>query len=158
MVEEMPNWGYSFTAYEEDRMARTSGRELRISPKAAREICRHIRQMKLSQAQTFLERVVRKEQAVPYRRHNKEVPHKRQLQGWDAGRYPVKAAKNVLEVLAGLQANAENKGLDTERLRLIHAAAHRGRVLNRYFPRAFGRSSPNSEMTCHLEFVVEETG
>jgi len=154
----MPNWGYSFTAYEEDRMARASARELRISPKAAREICHYIRHMNLRQAQAFLERVMAKDQAVPYRRHKKEVPHKRGLQGWYAGRYPVKAAENILNVLDDLAANAEEKGLDIERLRIIHAAAHRGRVLKRYFPRAFGRSSPNFEKLCHLEFVVEESG
>jgi large subunit ribosomal protein L22 len=154
----MPNWGYSFVAYEEDRMARAGARELRISPKAAREICDYIRHMKLRQAQAFLERVVRKEQAVPYRRHRKEVPHKRGLQGWYAGRYPVKAAQQILNVLDDLEANAEGKGLDVERLEIIHAATHRGRVLKRYFPRAFGRSSPNSERLCHLEFVVEESG
>jgi len=154
----MPNWGYSFTAYEEDRMVRASGRELRISPKAAREICRYIRHMELRQAQAFLERVVAKQQAVPYRRHRKEVPHKRGLQEWYAGRYPVKAARQILRILDDLKANANEKGLDVERLEIVHAAAHRGRVLKRYFPRAFGRSSPNFEMLCHLEFVVEETG
>jgi large subunit ribosomal protein L22 len=154
----MPNWGYSFTAFDEDRMARASGRELHISPKAAREICHYVQHMSLRQAQVFLERVVAKEQAVPYRRHRKEVSHKRGLQGWYAGRYPVKAARQVLSILGDLEANAEGKGLDIEHLKIVHAAAHRGRVLKRYFPRAFGRSSPNSEMLCHLEFVVEETG
>ncbi len=153
----MPNWGYSFKAYEEDSMAKASGRELRISPKAAREICRQIRHMGLRQAQVFLEKVVTKEQAVPYRRHRKEVSHKAGLQGWYAGKYPVKAAQHVLKILNELEANAEEKGLDTESMRIIHAAAYKGKILKRYFPRAFGRSSPNSEMLCHLEFVAEET-
>ena len=154
----MPNWGYSFNSYEKDSMAKASGRELRISQKAAREICRHIRHMGLNQAKAFLERVVTKEQAVPYRRHRKEVSHKAGLQGWYAGRYPVKAAQQVINILNDLEANAEAKGLDTERLRIIHAAAYKGRILKRFFPRAFGRSSPNSEILCHLEFVAEETG
>ncbi len=153
----MPNWGYSFNAYEKDSMAKASGRELRISPKAAREICRHIRHMGLHQAKVFLEKVVTKEQAVPYRRHRKEVSHKAGLQGWYAGKYPVKAAQQALNILNELEANAEGKGLDTERMRIIHAAAYKGRILKRYFPRAFGRSSPNSEMLCHLEFVAQET-
>jgi len=139
-------------------MARASARELRISPKAAREICHHICHMSLRQAQAFLEGVVAKEQVVPYRRHKKEVSHKRGLQGWYAGRYPVKAAQHILNTLDDLEANAEGKGLDVEHLNIVHAAAHRGRVLKRYFPRAFGRSSPNYERLCHLEFVVEETG
>ncbi len=154
----MPNWGYSFTAFEEDRMARASGRELRISPKAAREVCHYIRHMNLRQAQAFLERVVAKEQPVPYRRHRKEVSHKSGLDGWYAGKYPVKVAQQMLSLLSELEANAEEKGLDTEHLKLVHAVAHRGRVLKRYFPRAFGRSSPNSEIVCHVELVVEEAG
>ncbi len=154
----MPNWGYSFTAFDEDRMAKASGRELRISPKAAREVCHYIRYMNLRQAQAFLERVITKEQAVPYRRHRKEVSHKGGLNGWYAGKYPVKVAQQLLNLLSELEANAAEKGLDTECLKLVHAAAHRGRVLKRYFPRAFGRSSPNSEMLCHIEFVVEEAG
>ena len=153
----MPNWGYSFNAYEIDSMAKASGRELRISPKAAREICRHIRHMGLHQAKAFLEKVVSKKQAVPYRRHKKEVAHKAGLQGWYAGKYPVKAAQQTLKILNDLEANAEEKGLDTERMRIIHAAAYKGRTLKRYFPRAFGRSSPNFEKLCHLEFVAEET-
>jgi large subunit ribosomal protein L22 len=98
-----------------------------------------------------------KKQAVPYRRYNKEVSHKRGLQGWYSGRYPVKAAGEILAVLDGLEANAESKGLDLERLRLIHAVAQRARVLKRYIPRAFGRSSPNFENLCHIELVAEET-
>jgi len=153
----MPVWGYSFKAYEEDRMVRASGRDLRISPKAAREVCGSIRHMRLDQSRAFLTAVMEKKQAVPYRRYNKEVSHKRGLQGWYSGRYPVKAAGEILAVLDGLEANAESKGLDLERLRLIHAVAQRARVLKRYIPRAFGRSSPNFENLCHIELVAEET-
>ena len=154
----MPTWGYSFNAYEEDRMVRASGRDMHISPKAAREICTSIRHMRLDQSRAFLTDVMEKKRAVPYRRYNKEVPHKRGLQGWYAGRYPVKAAGEILIVLDSLEANAEAKGFDLERLRLIHAVAQRARVLKRYVPRAFGRSSPNFENTCHIELIAEETG
>jgi large subunit ribosomal protein L22 len=153
----MPNWSYSFANFEEDRMARASGRDLRVSPKAAREICSAIRHMRLDRAKEFLGAVVEKKEAVPYRRYKKEVSHKRGLQGWYAGRYPVKAAREILKILDSLEANAEAKGLDVERLKIIHAAAHRARVLKRYVPRAFGRSSPNFDKLCHVEFVVEET-
>ena len=53
----------------------------------------YIRHMGLGQAKVFLEKGMAKEQAVPYRRHRKEVSHKSWVQGWYAGRYPVKAAK-----------------------------------------------------------------
>jgi len=152
----MPKWGYSFTKFDVDEIAKASGRDLRISPKAAREICKTISHMKLDDAKVFLQDVIDKKRAVPYRRHKKEVSHKAGIDGWYAGRYPVKAAKEILKILDSLEANAEAKNLDVERLKIVHAAAQRARVFKRYVPRAFGRSSPSFDQLCHVEFAVEE--
>src|SRR5207249_1517255 len=90
------------------------------------EICRTIRGMKLPDAKKLLERVVEKKQAIAYRHYKKEVPHRRQLtEPWFAGRFPQKAAGRLLLLLEELEANAEYRNLDTERLRIIHAAAQR---------------------------------
>jgi len=75
-----------------------------------------------------------------------------------AGRYPVKAAKQVVRLLEGAEANAENKGLDTDRLRIIHAAASQGMKVKRFTPRAQGRATPNFEILCHVEIALEEQG
>jgi large subunit ribosomal protein L22 len=152
----MPNWGYSSLELDEVGRAKASGRDLRISPKAAREICNAIRNMRLNKARRLLEDVVEKRRAVPYKRHNKKVGHKAGIQGWDAGRYPVKAAAEILKILSSLEANAADLGLDVERLKIIHAAAQRGRLMKRYIPRAFGRSSPHFNMLCHVELAVME--
>ncbi|MFH0748470.1 MAG: 50S ribosomal protein L22 [Candidatus Bathyarchaeota archaeon] len=152
----MPNWGYSSLIIEGEGLAKASGRDLRISPKAAREICRTIRNMKLGEARVFLQDVMTKKRAVPYRRYNKEVSHKTGLQGWYAGKYPVKAAGELLKILNSLEANADFKGLDIEKLEIIHAAAHRGRFMKRYIQRAFGRSSPKFDILCHIELAVKE--
>jgi len=152
----MPKWGYSSLKLDEVGLAKASGRDLRISPKAAREICRSIRSMSLDEARRFLQDVVKKKRPVPYRRYNKEVPHRAGIQGWYAGRYPVKAAEEILKILDSLEANAEVKGLYVEKLKIIHASAHRGRIIKRYISRAFGRSSPRYNTLCHVEFAVEE--
>ena len=152
----MPKWGYSFKESEPEGMAKASGRDLKISPKAAREICGAIRKMKLEEARRFLQDVIDKKRPVPYRRYKKKVPHKAGIEGWHAGRYPVKAALEIMKVLNGLEANAEDKGLYVERLRIVHAAAQRARIIKRYVPRAFGRSSPNFDQYCHVELVVKE--
>ena len=136
---------------------KASGRDLRISPKAAREICEAIRGMELDAARRFLQDVIDKKRPVPYRRYKKEVSHKAGIQGWYAGRYPVKAAAEILKILNSLEANADDRGLDTERLKIIHAAANRGRLIKRYIPRAFGRSSPRFDKLCHVELAAEET-
>ncbi|MCJ7632722.1 50S ribosomal protein L22 [Candidatus Bathyarchaeota archaeon] len=141
---------------EGEGLAKASGRDLRISPKATREICRAIRNMRLGEARTFLQDVMAKKRAVPYRRYNKEVSHKTGLQGWYAGKYPMKAAGELLKILNSLEANADVKGLDLEKLELIHAAAHRGRNIKRFIQRAFGRSSPKFDILCHVEFAVKE--
>lgn len=153
---EMPNRGYSFAGLDDESTAKTSGRDLRVSPKAAREICHTLKRMWLRDARRLLQDVVEKRRPIPYRRHRKEVAHRAGIDGWYAGRYPVKAAQVCLRLLDSLEANAEHKGLDIERLRIVHAAAQRARVLKRYIPRAFGRSSPDFERLCHIELAVRE--
>ena len=139
-----------------DRTAIASGRDLRISPKAAREICNYIRGMNLQKAKEVLREVIELKRAIPYRRHKKKIPHRRGLQGFYAGRYPVKAAEAILKVLEAVEANAEFKGLYTDRLKIIHIAAQKGPVIKKYIPRAFGRSTPYFERLTHIEVAVEE--
>ncbi len=152
----MPSWKYSVKGLDPDRTAIASGRDLRISPKAAREICNYIRGMNLQKAKEVLREVIELKRAIPYRRHKKKIPHRRGLQGFYAGRYPVKAAEAILKVLEAVEANAEFKGLYTDRLKIIHIAAQRGPVIKKYIPRAFGRSSPYFERLTHIEVAVEE--
>lgn len=153
----MPEWGYSVLELDPEKTAKASGRELRVSPKSAREVCSTIKGMKLDQARNFLRQVILKKKPVPFRRHKKKVGHRRGLQKAYAGRYPVKVAQKVLEVLESAEANAEYKGLDIERLRIIHASAYPGMKIKRYIPRAFGRATPRFETLCHVEVVLEQT-
>jgi large subunit ribosomal protein L22 len=152
----MPKWGYSITELEPDRTVKASGRELRVSPKHAREVCKTIKGMKLDQAKEYLRQVVLKKKPVPFRRHKKKVGHRHGIEKASAGRYPVKAAQKILRVLESAEVNAEYKGLDVERLRIIHASAYPGMKIKRYIERAFGRSSPRFETLCHVELVLEE--
>lgn len=152
----MPKWGYSFKETEPEIMVKASGRDLKISPKAAREICGAICTMHLEEARRFLQDVIDMKRAVPYRRYNKQIPHKRGLIGWYAGKYPVKAASEIMKILNGLEANAEDKGLYVENIKIVHAAAQRARIIKRYMPRAFGRSSPDFNQLCHVELIAKE--
>ncbi|MFB0544014.1 MAG: 50S ribosomal protein L22 [Candidatus Bathyarchaeia archaeon] len=152
----MPSWKYSIKGLDPDRTAIASGRDLRISPKAAREICHHIKGLKLEKAKDVLQEVAELKRPIPYFRHRKKVAHRRGVQGFDAGRFPQKAAGEILKVLNQVEANAEFKGLYADRLKIIHIASHRGRVIRNYIPRAFGRSSPHFQHLTHVEVAVEE--
>jgi large subunit ribosomal protein L22 len=85
-----------------------------------------------------------------------DVGHRRDLEGWASGRYPVKTAKHVLRLLDNLENNAEFKGLDTSRLKIVHSSAQRGMKLKSYIPRAHGRTSPSFDTFVHVELVAEE--
>jgi len=154
----VPKWGYSITEEELDpeKTAKASGREVRVSHKAAREICKTIRGMMLTQAKQYLGDVAAKKKPVPFRRYKKKAGHRHGLEKTYAGRYPVKAAEKILNVIEGAEANAENKGLDTERLRIIHTSAYPGMKIKRYIPRAHGRATPKFETLTHIEIALKE--
>ena len=154
----MPEWGYSITNLDPEKTVKSAGRELRVSHKAAREVCTALKGKTLEQAKTYLNKVITKKQPVPFRRYNKKLGHRHGTEpGTFAARYPIKTAQKILQVLAGAEANAEFKGLDVDRLRIIHAAAYPGMKVKRFQPRAFGRSSPRNQILTHIELVLEET-
>ena len=152
----MPIWGYSVKEFDPDRAVKCSGREVKVSPKAATEICRKIRGMRLDAAKELLEAVGKKKRAIAFRRYKKEVPHRSLDEAWYAGRYPVKAAKTFLFLLEELEANAEFKGLDVDRLRIVHAASQRGMKTQRVISRAYGRASPYQNTLVHIELMGYE--
>lgn len=152
----MPSWKYSVQGLDPDKTALASGRDIRVKPKVAREICHRLKGMKLEDAKDYLEKVSALELAVPYYRYRRKVPHRKQLEGHDSGRYPEKAAKAILKILESAEANAEFKGLYADRLKIVHMAAQRGRVIRKYIPRAFGRASPYYQHLTHIEVAVEE--
>lgn len=142
-----------------DKTVKASGRDMRISHKKATEVCRELRGMKLEEARGLLEEVVDMRKMIPFRRHKKKLGHhadKLRESKWFAGGYPVKVAKRVLAILKNAESNADYKGLDVDKLRIIHASVDLGPKLRRFTPRAFGRSSPKFEQLIRVQLVLEE--
>ena len=152
----MPSYGYSIIGIDPDRTAIASGRNMRVSPKQCREVCNEIRGMMLDKAIELLEQVIEEKAWIPYRRHKKKRGHHSGMKKWMAGGHPVKASDHILKILRNAEANADNKGLDIDRLRIAHSVTHRGRAYKKYIERAFGRSTPYTENTSHVEIVLEE--
>ena len=150
----MPIFKYSFSSYDPLLHVRASGREVDVSHKAAREVCKTIKGKPLLKAKNYLEEVMLKRSPVHFRRYKKQVAHATSTEKFHSGRYPVKAAKEVLTVLESIEANAEFKGLDAERVKIVHAAAFPGRKVRGYTPRAYGRSSPSDNTLVHIEIVA----
>ncbi|MCL7414475.1 MAG: 50S ribosomal protein L22 [ANME-2 cluster archaeon] len=130
------------------------GHELHISPRHSREICRAIKGMKTERAKQYLEGVIALKQAVPFKRHNDSMGHRRGPMA--AGRYPQKAAKEFIKILVNAEANAEYKGLDPLRMKISHISIKKGRVILGYRPRARGSSSPKNTETVNVEVILQE--
>ena len=155
---KVPKWGYSITPEELDpeKTVKASARQIKVSHKAAREVCRTIKGMMLPKAKQYLKDVMAKKTPVPYKRYTKKLGHRHGLEKAFAGRYPVKTSKYILKLLEGAEANAENKGLDIDRLRIIHASVSQGMKMKRFTPRAQGRATPSFEILSHVEIALEE--
>jgi large subunit ribosomal protein L22 len=140
-----------------DNIAKAKANELNMSPKHSIEIATFIRHQRVNDAIAYLNEVVSLKKAIPFRRFNRNVAHKRGLPGnWDAGRYPVKASKAYIRVLESVKKNAEYIGLDADNLEIIHVSANRGRAQKSFFPRAMGRATPKVRETVNIEVVVRE--
>ncbi len=155
----MPEWHYSYKVRDESKIAKAVIRDVDVSVKDMRELVNAIKGWKLDKAIEFLKRVIELKEPVPFKRYKGKIAHKRGMADkwkWPSGRYPVKAAKFVLKLLENVKNNAENKGLDTEKLVIRHIAAHKGITLKRWMPRAFGRATPKFDRRSSVEVVVEE--
>ena len=104
--------------------ARAIGREMSVSPKHSIVICRHIKGFKLERAKAFLGEVIKLKTPVPDTRYGSSG-HRRGKVG--PGRYPQKAARHILKVLEGAEANAEYKGLVIDDSRAKRIARGSGR-------------------------------
>ena len=128
--------GYSFPINrlpDTSKIAIARGYELPIKWKHAREIANAImeRKMKLNDAIAYLEDVIEMKRAVPFKRYKGNVGHRKGMHEfrWKSGRYPVKAAKYILDVLKNVRNNARNKNLNEEQLQRIWFATHKRRKI-----------------------------
>ncbi|MBX8631912.1 MAG: 50S ribosomal protein L22 [Thermoplasmata archaeon] len=136
-----------------DTTSRALVKDIDISPKHARELCRSLRGRSVDSALQYLDEVIELKRAVPFRRYNKQVTHKR---GTGPGRYPVKAAKFVKKAIEEAQHNAEYKGLDSDSMRIHTISSHRGQPFDFFRPRAFGRSGQWKRERVNIEVILEE--
>ena len=146
--------GFSFP-YDPEIHAAARGTGLNISPKAAREVCKALKGMDLEKAKNYLGRVIKMDQAVPFKRHDGKVGHRRG-KGMSTGRYPVKTAAAILKVIESAGNNGEAIHIDIENWRILHIATSRGVSVESRFPRARGRATPKMRESANVEVVLEE--
>ncbi len=152
---KMGRYEYAFQNFDSTKHVRASIREKKISHKHARETAHAIKGLTLEKARDYLLSVVAMDRAIPFGRFKNQVGH-RSDPGMMSGRYPQKTAKEFLKLLDNLESNAEYKGMDMDRLKIINATSHKGVVLKRFIPRAQGRATDKNDVLTHVELVAQE--
>ena len=95
----------------EQKFAKASSKNMRISTKSSVVLCRVVRKKTLKRAKRLLTDLAAENRSLD-------------------GKYYTKTAKRMLELLESCEKNAEFLGLDNERL-FVHASAHQGGSLRR---------------------------
>ena len=139
---------YATQGIEHSRSAVAVGLNLPISTKHAVEVCRMLRGLPVEKAKRMLEEVIAKKRAVPFKRYNRDVGHKR---GIAAGRYPVKASRYILATIKSAESNAGDKGLLTDGLVISSIIPHKAAR-----PLHYGRHRGRRMKRTHVEVVLEE--
>lgn len=139
---------YAFQGMKEN-MARAITKDIGISTKVSIEIANFLRGKTSTESKSILERVLKKKQAIPYKRFTDGVGHRKGA-GIAAGRYPEKAAEAFLTLIKQCEANAQAKGLSSD-LRIAHLVVQKG-------TNAFkqGRQRRRRYKRTHLEIALEE--
>ena len=139
---------YAFNNYNKELMAKAVGHSLSVSTKQCVEICSHIRGKNIARAKTILNNVIAMKEAIPFKRFNQSVAHKK---GIGPGRYPVKACTAVLSIIKTAKSNAQFKGLNKSNMILRHICAHKAST-----PWHYGRQRGVKMKRTHVEVVLEE--
>lgn len=115
---------------EKEKIIFAGAKELNASFKDLGAVCDYIRYKNAPKAIEMLDAVVNDSAAVPYRNHNKGMGSRHEL-GGKKGRYPKKCAALVRKVLSMAISNAKTKGMDSDALFVVHAAANKTQIYSR---------------------------
>ncbi|KAK6143241.1 hypothetical protein DH2020_023589 [Rehmannia glutinosa] len=110
------------------KSCKARGSDLRVHFKNTRETAHAIRKLPLVKAKRYLE----------------------------DGRWPVKSAKFILDLLKNAESNAEMKGLDVDALFISHIQVNQAQKQRRRTYRAHGRINPYMSSPCHIELILSE--
>ncbi|MFH0861651.1 MAG: 50S ribosomal protein L22 [Candidatus Altiarchaeota archaeon] len=137
----------------DEKAVKAMGRDMNVSFKDMIMIAENIRGKTIPKAITILEGAIALKSPIAYRRFNKGIGH-RQGNQFKCGKYPKKASQYALKLVQNLQANAEFKGYDAEKVKIIHSQALLGICRPRRKPK--GRWTTWESEYCHLQLVGKE--
>lgn len=152
------NYQIQLSDSDKKKTAMAVAKGSRMSLKYATEIIRQIRGKPLNKAEEFLQKVIAHKEHLPLHTYRKKVAHRKgeAKDGVKSGRYPEKTCKAVLSVLESVKANADYKGLDEEKLLIVHAFASQGFARVSHQPQGHIGGKRRKKQSVHFEVIVRE--
>lgn len=155
----MSKGNYQAEVGKESKTARAKVTNAPVSVKYSTEICNQIKTRPVNKVIEWMKRIEAHEDYLPLKRYHKKVAHRRgeAKAGEKAGRFPEKVAVQFVKLLELAKSNADFKGLDAEKLIIIHAYANMG--MNRYSYQSKGRIAGKARRrnATNIEVIVQET-
>jgi len=130
-----------------------------VSLKYSTEICNQIKGKNIDTVIAWFERIINHEEYLPLKRYHKKVAHRKgdSKEGVKSGRYPEKTIKEFITLLNSVESNADFKGLDEEKLTIIHAFASKGISRQSYQSKGKIGGKARRKNSTHIEIIVSET-
>ena len=148
--------------YDSAKTARARASSLRVHFKNMREVAAALKGRDLRQAQRYLQDVLDRKQAVPFKKFTGGCGRHAQAKNTNAHGsqvgWPVKSVAHFVSLLTNVAANAELKGLDVDNCSIVHVQANAAVKQRRRTYRAHGRIGPYMSNPAHIEIVVAEEG
>ena len=131
-----------------------------ISLKFSVELAREIRNKPYKKVLSYLEDIISLKRHLPLKRYNQNVGHKKgpSVSGVKSGRFPVKVARYFKKVLEMAKANADYKGLESEKKDLIVRGCVVSQGIKRYSFQTKGRRRLRRDQTTNIEIVLVQQG
>ena len=149
---------YSREASNPSKSCKAMGVDLRVHYKNTYETAQAIKGMGLNAAKKYLQDVCEKKQCIPFRKYTGCIGRTPQAKAFkmSQGRWPVKSAKIVLDLLRNAESNAEFKNLDPDNLVIYHIQVNAAQQGRRRTYRAHGRIGPYMNCPAHVEMILQE--
>ncbi len=130
-----------------DHTATAKRLNLSVSPRHCVELSNCLRYKSTQAAKQILDGVIQLRRPIAFLRFNQDTGHKA---GMAAGRYPQKAAREFLRLIEQVEANAQVKGLDVSRLKIIKLVSNKASIP------LTGKRIRHRTKRSHLEIAVAE--
>lgn len=143
---------------DEKRVAKASRQNAKVSTKYSIEFSNYFKNMPLKKAIKISQDIEDKKDFLPLVRFNKKVGHRKgeSKRGVSSGRFPIKCAALVKELLQDVLSNAEDKNLDTEKLKIIHMFASKGVTRSKLQPLGRVGGKQRESKSTNIEVIVLE--